>query len=202
LTTNPRKDSYPKGEVPLHADAFFGGLGEALGKPERIGRGAVELVVLEPFAAFGDRGNAAHRNPPQAVVGLIHFFKPPGAVLKNFSVVRPVRVIAQRLNGLPHGHVDDDEGIVVIGDVGSVPGFRFEPPDKAGGRIGDGIDGVELRNETRDLRVVNGSNQASDIDLRELEGHGELLGGIGLPKGCGERGEGCVEEKRGVAEAQ
>lgn len=71
-----------------------------------------------------------------------------------------------------NGHVDDDEGIVTVSDVGGVTGSGFEPPDETRCGVGEGVDGIELRDETRDLGIVEGCDEASDVDLRKMKVHG------------------------------
>lgn len=48
----------------------------------------------------------------------------------------------------------------------------MESPDEAGRRVGDGVDGIELGDEAGDFRIIDRSNEAADVDLREVEGHG------------------------------
>src|ERR1700674_1053974 len=94
------------------------------------------LVVFQPLAALGDRGNVAGRDPPETVAWLVHLFEPFRAVAKYLGVIRLVSEIAQRLDRFPERHIDDHERIVVVGDVGGISRFRLEPPDKAGSLVG------------------------------------------------------------------
>jgi len=156
----------------LNADAFIGWLWEVLRKPKGIGRGAVRLVMLEAFAAFGDGGNVACRYPPEAVAGLSHLLEPLGAIAKDAGVIGFIRVIPQRFDALPHGHIDDHKRVIIVGDVCGVAGARLQAPDKTRRRIGQGIDGLELSDEFGNPGIVNRRNQSSDIDLREMVVHG------------------------------
>jgi len=101
-------------------------------------------------------------------MGLVHLYEPLRTVAEYLHVIRLVGVIAQRLKGLPHRHVDHNGGVIVIGDVRGIPRFRLEPPHKARSLVPDGIDGRKLRDKFRDLRIVERSNQASNIDLRKM----------------------------------
>ena len=88
------------------------------------------LVVFEPLAALGDRRNVPRRDPPETIVGLVHLLKPLGAVAKDAGVVGFAGEEAKRLDRLPNGHVDDDEGIVAVGHVRSVARCRLQPPQE------------------------------------------------------------------------
>jgi len=55
-------------------------------KPERIWSRTVGLIVFETLAPFRNGRNVTRRNPPQAVVRLIHLFKPLGAFPEYFDV--------------------------------------------------------------------------------------------------------------------
>jgi hypothetical protein len=82
--------------------------GKELGEPEGVRRRTVLLVALQPLAALRDGGDVAGGNPP--AVRLVHFFKPLGAIAKNLDVSGRVDVVAQRFDGGPDRHVDDNEG--------------------------------------------------------------------------------------------
>ena len=68
------------------------------------------LVMLQALAAFGNRGNVARGDPPEAIIRLVHLLEPFGAVAKDAGMVGFVSEIAQGLDRLPNGHIDDDEG--------------------------------------------------------------------------------------------
>jgi hypothetical protein len=82
--------------VELRADSFICGLGEVLGKPERVRSCAMSLVVFQPLPALVDRGDVAGWDPPEAVAWLVHLFEPLRAVAKYLGVIRLVGEIAQR----------------------------------------------------------------------------------------------------------
>ena len=151
--------------VELRADTFIRGLGEVLGKPERVWGCAMFLVVFQPLTALGDGGDVADWDPPEAVAGLVHLFEPLRAVAKYLGVIRLVSEIAQRSDRFPDRQVDDHERIVVVGDVGGVARFRLEPPDKAGSLVGKSVDGLELRDEFGDLRILQRSEETRYVDL-------------------------------------
>src|SRR5260370_8251324 len=115
------------------------------------------VVVLEPLAALGHGGDVAGWGPPEAVAGLVHLFEPLGTITDYLRVIRIVGETVQRLDGLPDGHVDDHERIVVESDVGGIARFQLEPPDKARRLVGKSISGSELAAESRNLRSVNAS---------------------------------------------
>jgi len=133
------------------------------------------LVVFQPLAAVRDRGDVAGGNPPETITGLIHLFEPLGAVAKYLGVIRLVSEIAQRLDRFPDRHIDDHERIVVVGDVGGVARFRLEPPDKAGSLVGKSVDGLELRDEFGDLRIIQRSEETRYVDLGEIVAHSGFL---------------------------
>jgi len=76
-------------------------------------------------------------------------------------VIRLVGEIAQRCDRFPDRHIDDHERIIVVDDVGGVARFRREPPDKAGSLVGKSVDGLELRDEFGDLRIVQRSEEGA-----------------------------------------
>jgi hypothetical protein len=49
---------------------------------------------------------------------------------------------------------------------------EVQAPHETPSGIRQGVHRIELRHETSDSRIVNGSDQASDIDLRKVEVHG------------------------------
>lgn len=57
---------------------------------------------------------------------------------------RGVDVVAQHFDGGPGRHVDDNEGTVIIGELGGVAGSRLQTPDKAWSCIRESVDGIEL----------------------------------------------------------
>src|SRR5439155_23779068 len=76
---NPRRPfrfGAPLNANSLRADTFVRGLGKLLRKPNRILRGAMRLIMLQPLAALGHRRNVADRNPPQAAGRVVRFLKP------------------------------------------------------------------------------------------------------------------------------
>ena len=113
------------------------------------------MIMFQAIPAFRDARNMAGWQPPQAVMRLVHFFEPFRALAKHADVARGVHKIAKRLDRLPHRHVDNNEGIVVVNDVGRVAGFRLQPPDESGRCIRQGVDGIELRHKTGDPRIIN-----------------------------------------------
>src|SRR5207247_9164360 len=88
----------------LNRDGVAFGLREKLRKPEGMRRWAMQLVVFEAFAAFGDRRNVAGGNPPKTVVRLFHFLEPFRAVFKDMGVLRAVNVVLQGSQRFPDGH--------------------------------------------------------------------------------------------------
>jgi len=160
--------------VKLRADTFISGLGEVLGKPERVWDCAMFLIVFQPLTAWGDGGDVAGWDPPEAVAGLVHLFELLREVAKYLGVIRLVGEIAQR-DRFPDRHIDDHLRIIVVDDVGGVARFRREPPDKAGSLVGKSVDGLELRDEFGDLRIVQRSEERRDVDLGEMVGHGGFL---------------------------
>jgi hypothetical protein len=143
-----------------------------LREPEREGRRAVLLVVLHTLAAFGYRRNVTDGDPPEAVNGLIQLDEPLAAITKDANVVGAIDVIAQRFERIPHGHVDEHGGVIVVDDVRGVAGGGLQAPDEAGGAIGDGVNRFELVDEFGDPGIIDGSNQAAYVDLGEMvSGH-------------------------------
>ena len=134
--------------------------GKELGEPEGVRRRAVLLVALQTLAALRDARDVAGGNPPETVVRLVHFFKPLGAIAKNLDVSGRVDVVAQRFEGSPDRHVDDDEGVVVVGEFGGVSRSRLQAPDKTASRI-------ELGDKAGDLGVVQRCDETADVDLSE-----------------------------------
>jgi hypothetical protein len=47
----------------------------------------------------------------------------------------------------------------------------LETPDKAGGRLRQPVDRIELGNEIGEPWIVDGRHKAADIDLGKLEDH-------------------------------
>ena len=133
------------------------------------------LVVLQTLAALRDGGDVAGGNPPETVVRLVHFFKPLGAIAKSVDVSGCVDVVAQHFDGGPDRQVDDDEGIVVIGELGGVAGSRLQTPDKAWSCIRERVDGLELSDKAGDLGIIQRCDETADVDLSEMEIHGGIL---------------------------
>jgi len=155
----------------LDADAFVLGLGEVLRKPERVRRRAVLLIVLQAFAALGNARDVAKWNPPEAVAGLLHLLEPFGAVAKHSRVIGLVGIGAQRFEGLPDRHIDDNEGIVVVSNVRGIADFGFKAPDETRSLVSECIDGIELGDELSDFRIIQRSNKTRNVDLSEMMGH-------------------------------
>src|SRR5215467_14932850 len=98
-------------------------LREQLRKPEGMGRWAVHLIVLQTGAPLCNGWDTPHGNPPEAIVRLIHLFEPLGPIFQDVSVLRAIDVIAQVFDGVPNGHVHDNERVVVVSDIGRVAGL-------------------------------------------------------------------------------
>ena len=77
--------------------------------------------------------------------------------------------MAQRLDRLPHGEIDDEERIVGEQDVRRVPRVGLKPPDVTRARLGEAVDRLEGLHEARDPVIVDRRKQASDVDLGEVE---------------------------------
>src|SRR5204862_720407 len=56
-------------------------------------------------------------------------------------------------------------------NVRGVAGFRLQPPDESQSFVRERIDRLKLRDEFSHLRIVERSNQAGNIDLREMVVH-------------------------------
>src|SRR5438309_742176 len=95
-------------------------------------------------------------------------------VAKDFDVIGVVGELAQRLDGLPDGHVHDDKGVVTVRNVRGVSGFRLQPPDKSRSLVRESVDRLQLRDEFGDFRIVKRSDQACNVDLREMIVHSGL----------------------------
>lgn len=127
------------------------------------------LVVLEAFPALGDGGDVAGGDPPKAVVGLVGLFEPGAALFEEFQMAGVVGVVLEGVGRGPDAHVDDEEGVVAVGDVGGVAAVGFETPDVAWAGLGEGVDGVELGDEARDEGVIDGGDEAAYVDLGEMK---------------------------------
>jgi hypothetical protein len=81
-----------------------------------------EVLRLRFELRLGQREIARACSISQGAIhtGLLQLLKPFGAVAKHFCVIGLVGVGAQRLEGLPDRHIDDDEGIMVVSDVRGV----------------------------------------------------------------------------------
>ena len=78
--------------VELRADTFIRGLGEVLGKPERVWGCAMFLVVFQPLTALGDRGDVTRGNPPECQVGTIEALKPGVTFLTGSAWVQAIQL--------------------------------------------------------------------------------------------------------------
>ena len=165
-------------------NAFVSGLRERLGEPKGKRSRTVALVVLEAFAALGDGGKVSCGDPPEAVDGLVHFFKPLSAVAQDARMIGLVDVVAQGCQRFPDRHIEKDAGITrVVDDVCGVAGCGLQAPDEARCFVSQSVDGIELGNEFGDLGIVDGGQQAADVDLREMVvGHGADKDAAGAAK--------------------
>src|SRR5579883_1630052 len=168
--------SHRAGTRRLRADCFLGRGREQLLEPEGVRRGAVPLVMFQPFPPFRDSRNVAGRNPPQAVDWLAQLLEPLRPLLENFEMRRGVSELAQRLHGFPNRHIQYHRRIlVVIQNVGSIPRCRLQPPDEPRRTVRQRVDGPQLRAETGDPRIVDRSDQTADVDLSKMAGHSSIL---------------------------
>jgi hypothetical protein len=76
------------------------------------------------------------------------------AIAKSLDASGRVDVVAQRFDGGPDRHVDDDEGVVVVDELGGVSRSRLPAPDKTGSCIRESVDGIELGDKAGDLGIV------------------------------------------------
>jgi len=129
------------------------------------------LVMPKPLAALGDGWNVRAWNPPQTVMRLLHFLIPFGPVTKHIQVIRFVDKIAKRLDGFPDGHVHDHKWIVVVDDISGIPRRGLQPPDETWSGIRQGVYRIELRHKVGNFWIVNGGNQAANVDLRKVMCH-------------------------------
>src|SRR6266480_6326235 len=79
----------------LRAHTFISGLGEVLGKPERVCGCAMFLIMFQPLTALGD-GGCGRLGSARGSSWACHLFEPLRAVAKYLGVIRLVGEIAQR----------------------------------------------------------------------------------------------------------
>ena len=75
---------------------------------------------------------------------------------------------AQEVDVLPHRHVDQDAIIVERAYVGGVARVSLQTPHEPWTSIGDGVDFLEPRDESRHHGILERCLDASDVHLREV----------------------------------
>src|SRR2546421_10129498 len=73
----------------LRAHTFISGLGEVLGKPERVCGCAMFLIMFQPLTALAV-GDVAGWDPAGAGGGLVHSFRPLRGGAEYLCVICPV----------------------------------------------------------------------------------------------------------------
>jgi hypothetical protein len=140
-----------------------------MAKGERVGRRSVRPQIFETFDAFCDGWKRSHRYPPQGNDDISHALEPLPPPTEVPGVIRPIDIVAERLDRLPDRHVDEDRVVLVRPDRGGVPVLGHQTPDKSGTLLRQRIDLVEGRHEFGDDRVIGRCPQAPDIDLGKVE---------------------------------
>ena len=106
------------------------------------------LIMFQPLAAFRDGWNVSDGNPPQTIMRFVHFLEPLCAIAKRRDVLRGVNKVLQRFEALPDRHIDDDEWVIVVRNIGGISRFRLQSPHESRTAIGKGIDGIKLRDKS------------------------------------------------------
>ena len=76
--------------------------------------------------------------------------------------------VEQAIGILPDAHVHDD--VLAEGaQRGRIIALALEAPDEAGRFLGKLVDPVEIGDEFRQARIVEGRQKRCDVDLREME---------------------------------
>ena len=153
---------------------------EVLPEREGVRRRAELPQVQDPgLGLLRGRGVPA-RYPPQSGVGLGHLLEPAAAAPEHLPVRPGIHEPGQRLDRLPHRHVDQDSGApgrvpLERADRRGVAVLGLQPPDEAGRRVRRRVHRVEVRHEVREQRAIQGGPQPRDVHLGEYVIHAVML---------------------------
>lgn len=64
-------------------------------------------------------------------------------------------------------------------NIGGVARFGLQSPHESGRLLGKLIDVIQAVEEFLDLRVIQGMQEAADVQLREVEGHKSMVADSG-----------------------
>jgi hypothetical protein len=140
---------------------------------DAVDNGLCQVVVvdhpLETVQRFGDGRDLAGWDPPQGEDWCFDRLEPFLSVAKRPDVRALVDVLLERIERLPHRHVDRHALVRVWPDRRRVAVLGLQAPHEAWAPIRDRVDRIELRAEAVHDRIVDRRAEAADVHLREME---------------------------------
>jgi probable blue pigment (indigoidine) exporter len=138
---------------------------ERRSKGEGLGRRPVASKHLEALPRVGHRGKRAGGDPPQHQVRVAEPLEPFPPAAHHVPVPRAVHELGERVDRLPHAHVEEQHVVLERTDRGGVAGVGLQPPDEAVRLVGHPIDRLEGGYEAGQLRRVERCQQPGDVAL-------------------------------------
>ena len=140
----------------------------------------VAAQVPQPVLGLDDGRDVPARYPPRHGVQVRQPLEPLPAAAQHLAVRVAEHERGERLDRLPHRHVDQDPGAssrvpLERADRGGVAVLGLQPPDEARRRIGQRVDGLQPGHEVSQHRAVQRGLQPPDVDLRKVVVHNSIL---------------------------
>ena len=145
---------------------------EGSDKAECLRRGAQLGQSVEPRPRLGQRRPMTGRHPPQHRNRAARLVEPFGAAAQEARVLAAEHEGAQRLDILPHGHVDDHLRPERLLQRGRIAAVVLQPPDEARARVAQRVDPLQIGHELGHDRIIERRARAGDVELRQVPGIG------------------------------
>jgi len=124
----------------------------------------VEMIKAE--LRLRDRRYCVDWYPPERHIIGLESFEPLLPLAHDIRVMGSVDKGFEGFHGFPNRHIDEDRIVIVWANGGSISFLGFQPPNKAGAGISQGVDGLKLSDEPGHESVGHGRADAADIKLR------------------------------------
>src|SRR6185437_13560074 len=129
---------------------------------------SVFFEVLQPRDRLFHARPVSHRHPPHHEVSLLEMLEPFRAATVKTFMNGLINEALERLDALPHRHIDGDARIGIGPRAGGIAAVVDETPDEAGRAFGQPVDQPEVIGEIGHARIVDLVADAADVQLRQM----------------------------------
>src|SRR5258708_3127497 len=155
-------------------------------RSERERTFAVGAQVFQALFRLRYRRDMSLRHPPDRRIRAIKALKPLPAHFHHLAMSGLVDIIGIRFQRRPAPHIEEYLLILIWAEARRIALVLFQTPDKARAIVGQRVDFIKFRHKTRYLRIIQWSQETTDVDLCQLihmmsfHRHNHLIGTVYL----------------------